>query len=70
LGVFLAGIGLLNIAGCIRAIFTGEYKYGRPGVWVNIEKKEDRPFGFWFVIVFMFFISAAMLMGGIWGFYQ
>lgn len=65
LGVFTASIGLLTLAGCIRAIFTGEYKYGQPGLWENIEKKEDRPFGFWFVIAFMCLLSAVMLMLGI-----
>ncbi|WP_143751257.1 hypothetical protein [Collimonas sp. PA-H2] len=51
LGVFSAGTGLLILAGCIRAIFTGEYKYGQPGLWKNIEKKEDRPFGFWVSVI-------------------
>ncbi len=40
LGFVVASSGLLMLAGCIRAIFTGEYKYGQPGLWENREKKK------------------------------
>ncbi|SFI16936.1 hypothetical protein SAMN04515618_11264 [Collimonas sp. OK307] len=65
LGVVLAGISLLMLAGCIRAIFTGVYKYGKLGVWGDEIKKENRPFGFWFVITFSCIFSIIMLMLGI-----
>jgi hypothetical protein len=63
-GVSTMGIGLLLLAGSVQAIFTGEYKYGRPGIWQDKIKKADKPFGFWFVIFFMSILGGVALMVG------
>ncbi|NKI72515.1 hypothetical protein GN109_24130 [Collimonas pratensis] len=69
LAVMTTSIGLAILAGCVFAVFSGEYRYGQIGSWQDQIKRTDRPIGFWFVIFFMGLLGGVMLLLGIQCFY-
>jgi hypothetical protein len=63
-GLFAMTVGLLLAVATVKAIVTGELWYGRPGVWLEVERRSERPLGFWFVVAPLAILSAAMLLLG------
>lgn len=49
----------------VWSIYTGEFAYGRPGLWRKTILRKTRPFGFWFVTgTFSIFSSILLILGG------
>lgn len=59
-------VGLLMSAVVIRSLLSGDVEYGQPGVWTLHERRRERPFGFWCVIVVFVLLAVGMVSKGIY----
>jgi len=71
--VAVLSIGLVLTLKCIVSIYAGTFSYGRPGVWQDEISRQNRPIGFWFVVLFFAIFSAVMILLGtslLWLFFE
>lgn len=61
------GLSGIFFSGVVVSVYTGEFRYGRPGIWEESESRAARPIGFWFVIIAYSAMAAICAMLGFEG---